>query len=196
MIKKIAGWQGWKWVATPIVAWLFFVAFSVLTYAWQRDELPADAAIVMGAAVYQNRPSPVFRERINHAIALYQSGTVNALIFTGGQDAYDSIAESEAARAYALQAGVAEADIFIETTSTDTEENLSEAGLIVAAQNFKRVLIVSDPMHMIRAVTVARDAGLDAYPSPTPTTRYRSLWSNFWFWMRESVFYGSYILTG
>lgn len=183
-------------MATPIMAWFLFVSFSVLAFASQRDEQPADAAIVMGAAVYRDRPSPVFRERINHAIELYQSGRVNALIFTGGRDAYDSMAESEAARTYAVQAGVAEKDIFIETTSTDTEENLSEASRIVTIQNFKRVLIVSDPMHMLRAVTVARDVGLDAYPSPTPTSRYRSLWSNLWFWIRESVFYGSYLLSG
>lgn len=195
-MQRFLRWRGWKWVVTPIMAWLLFVSVSVLVFAWQRDEQPADAAIVMGAAVYRDRPSPVFRERINHAIELYQSGKVNALIFTGGQDAYDSIAESEAARTYAIQAGVAETDIFIETSSTDTEENLSEASRIVAIQDFKRVLIVSDPMHMLRAVTVARDIGLDAYPSPTPTSRYRSPWSNFWFWLRESVFYSSYLLSG
>jgi uncharacterized SAM-binding protein YcdF (DUF218 family) len=196
VFRRFLRWRGWKWVATAMGAWLFFVALSVLAFAWQRDDQPADAAIVMGAAVYRDRPSPVFRERINHAIDLYQRGKVQALIFTGGRDAYDSIAESEAARTYAVQAGVSEEDIFIETVSTDTEENLGEASRIVALQNFKRVLIVSDPMHMLRAVTVARDVGLDAYPSPTPTSRYRSLWSNFWFWVRESVFYGSYLLRG
>lgn len=186
----------WQWLLTLFLAWVLFVQFSVLGYAWQRDEQPADAAIVMGAAVYRDRPSPVFRERINHAITLYQSGKVRALIFTGGRDAYDAVAESEAARAYAIQAGVAATDIFIETNSTDTEENLSEAEAIVAAQQFRRVLIVSDPIHMLRSVTVARDVGLDAHPSPTPTSRYRSLWSNFWFWLRESYFYGAYLVNG
>jgi uncharacterized SAM-binding protein YcdF (DUF218 family) len=58
------------------------------------------------------------------------------------------------------------------------------------------VLIVSDPLHMRRAVTIARDLGLDAYPSPTPTTRYRTAWSNFWFWMRESYQYAVYLIEG
>jgi uncharacterized SAM-binding protein YcdF (DUF218 family) len=194
--KRAKGLRWWQWLIVLFSLWAMTVSLSVLFYAWQRDEQPADAAIVMGAAVYRDRPSPVFRERINHAIVLYQEGKVNALIFTGGQDAYDSIAESEAARAYAIQAGVAPDDIFVETVSTDTEENLSEAEQIAATQNFERVLIVSDPMHMRRAVTVARDVGLDAHPSPTPTSRYRSVWSNFWFWMRESYFYGLYLLDG
>ncbi len=123
-MRRLLKWRGWKWAVLPVIVWLVLVSASVLTYALQRDEQPADAAIVMGAAVYRDRPSPVFRERINHAIELYQQGTVRALIFTGGRDAYDSIAESEAARTYAVQAGVAGADIFIETLSTDTEENL------------------------------------------------------------------------
>jgi uncharacterized SAM-binding protein YcdF (DUF218 family) len=192
--RWIRRWRWWQWILIPLLCWVFSVQLSVLSYAWLTDASPADAAIVMGAAVYRDRPSPVFRERINHAITLYQSGMVDALIFTGGRDAYDAVAESEAARAYALEAGVADADIYIETTSTDTESNLREAQRIVTTNQFERVLIVSDPFHMRRAITVAEDVGLDAHPSPTPTSRYRTLWSNLWFWLRESYVYGAYLL--
>lgn len=193
-LQRMRQLRWWQWLFVLVAFWGMGVSLSVLFYSLQRDNQPADAAIVMGAAVYRDRPSPVFRERINHAIELYRDGDVNALIFTGGRDAYDAISESEAARVYAIQAGVDDADIYIETVSTDTEENLSEAERIVAAHDFERVLIVSDPMHMRRAVSVARAVGLDAHPSPTPTSRYRSVWSNFWFWMRESYFYGTYLL--
>jgi energy-coupling factor transporter ATP-binding protein EcfA2 len=57
----------------------------------------ADAAIVLGAAVYTDRPSPVFEERIRHGVALYKAGRVRLLVMTGGRDPGDRLSEAEAA---------------------------------------------------------------------------------------------------
>jgi uncharacterized SAM-binding protein YcdF (DUF218 family) len=167
----------------------------VNAYASVSDPLPADAAIVMGAAVWGSRPSPVFAERIKHGIHLYQQGQVEAIIFTGGLGRGDELAEAEAARAYALARGVPAKDIFYETVSTITYENVAEAAEIVRQQGFERVLIVSDPIHMKRSVTMARDLGLDAHPSPTPTSRYKSWWSKLGFLVRETGWYAGYVLA-
>jgi len=166
----------------------------VSAYASVSDVLPADAAIVMGAAVWGSRPSPVFAERINHAINLYQAGRVRAIIFTGGLGPGDQLAEGEAARAYAVARGVPQEHVFYETISTVTRENVQEAARIVEQQGFARVLVVSDPLHMKRSVTMARDLGLDAYPSPTPTSRYRSWRSKLGFLVRETGWYAGYLL--
>ncbi|MBI5927905.1 MAG: YdcF family protein [Chloroflexi bacterium] len=167
---------------------------QIYHYSSKQDHQPADAAIVLGAAVYRERPSPVFRERINHAIELYQTGQVNYLIFTGGVGNRDAIAESEAARNYALQMGVPHEAILIETRSTNTTENLMQAKHLVGENDLGRVLVVSDPLHMKRAISIARDLGLDAYPSPTPTTRYRTWRSKSSFLIRETYFYSRYLL--
>jgi uncharacterized SAM-binding protein YcdF (DUF218 family) len=177
-----------------VLIWYGFLLTRIYAYSSKSDTAPADAAIVLGAAVWGTRPSPVFAERINHAIALYQAGKVRAMVFTGGIGQSDERAEAEVARDYALQRGVPAEHIYLETRSRTTYENLREAKLVLNGQDWGRFLIVSDPLHMKRAVTIARDLGLDAYPSPTPTSRYETWKSKSGFLLREGYFYASYLL--
>lgn len=177
-----------------LLGWSAWLAWSITTYAHQHDPAPADAAIVLGAAVWGTRPSPVFAARIDHAVTLYQRGQVRRIIFTGGIGAGDQYAESEIARRYAVQAGVSSSQIDVETRSTITYTNLREAQAFVSSDPAARVLIVSDPLHMRRAVTMAQDLGLDAYPAPTPTSRYRSWRTKAGFLGREVFFYTLYLL--
>lgn len=187
----------WLRVAAGAVA-LLGVALAALAgdialYARTTDTAPAEAAIVLGAAVWGDRPSPVLEERLRHAVALYQAGQVRVLVFTGGLAPGDDYSEGEAGRRYALAHGVSAPDILWEDRSTTTQENLREAQRLIQAAHLSRVLIVSDPLHMRRAITVAHDLGLDAHPSPTPTTRYRSLRSQAAFLWRETYFYAAYL---
>lgn len=182
-------------LAVPVVASLGF-CIAVLAYASMSDDGPADAAIVLGAAVRSTGPSPVYVERINHAIELYRAGAVRYLIMTGGKGLGERVAEAEAGRAQAIAAGVPAAAVLAETQSRDTRENLANAKPIVAAHNIGRVLIVSDPLHMMRAMQMAAAAGLDAAPSPTPTTRYRTLVSQIPMLIRETYFNMHYRMLG
>jgi uncharacterized SAM-binding protein YcdF (DUF218 family) len=165
-----------------------YLAIEVYSYSDNRHQASADAAVVLGAAVWSDRPSPVFRERINHAINLYKEGVVKKLIFTGGLAQGDDLAESEAARQYALSQGVADEDVLIETVSHNTCENLLQARQIIQSHNLGQVLVVSDPMHMRRAMWLAEEVGLNALPSPTPTTRYQSFSSTTAFLFREMYY--------
>jgi uncharacterized SAM-binding protein YcdF (DUF218 family) len=178
------------------VAGLLGLALSIGLYARVYDESPSDAAIVLGAAVEDSRPTPVFRERLRHAVDLHRRGVVRRLLLTGGVGAADVLAEAEVGRDYCLSEGVPAADLFLEKDSHSTRENLQHASAIAAAQGMKRVLIVSDPLHMRRAITLARDAGLDAHPSPTPSSRYVSVGSRAPFLARETYFYARYLLLG
>ena len=99
---------------------LLLLARDIYSFSLTSSVVPADAAVVMGATVFRDRPSPVFRERINHAIHLYRQGVVQYLIFTGGLAGNDELAESEAARNYAISQGVPIEHIFIETESDNT----------------------------------------------------------------------------
>ena len=175
--------------------WSALLGGRIYAYAQVSDPEPADAAVVLGAAVYREQPSPVFRERINHAVELYRDGQVGYLIFTGGVGTRDSVAESEAARVYAIESGVPAERILIETVSTDTEGNLAETQKIMQAMGFDRVLVVSDPFHMLRAMAIAADLGLNASASPTTTSRYESVRSQGIFLVREIYFYSAYLLS-
>ena len=134
--------------------WFAYLGLTITSYANQTFSTPADAAIVLGAGVIDERPSPVLRERINHALNLYRAGVVEYLIFTGGIGQGDHLTEAEVARQYALEQGIPADRILIETASHITYENLIEARKILLAHGFDRVLIVSDPLHMRRAMTM------------------------------------------
>ncbi|HZJ45852.1 MAG TPA: YdcF family protein [Pyrinomonadaceae bacterium] len=169
-----------------------FTAANIYSYGNTSSEANADAAIVLGAAVWGNQVSPVFKERINHAINLYRQGRIRKLIFTGGQGNRNEPTEAAAARNYALQNGVPLSDVLIEQQSHTTYENMVYAKRLADQNGLKKILIVSDPLHMKRAVTMAHDVGLDAYPSPTPTSKYRSLKIQTSELARETFYYLGY----
>jgi uncharacterized SAM-binding protein YcdF (DUF218 family) len=177
-----------------ILVWYSSLLVQVHTYSSVSYSSPADASVVLGAAVWESYPSPVFEERIKHAIDLYQAGDVQAIVFTGGVGEGEQLAESEVAKEYAIKRGVSAEHIYCETVSRITYENLKEAKKIIDRQGFRHVLIVSDPLHMKRAVTIARDLGIDAYPSPTPTSQYQTWRSKLGFLLREACFYAGYLL--
>ena len=182
-----------------LACFLLFItaAFAVTAasiYRYSPTEAPtnADAAIVLGAAVWGDRPSPVFEERIAHAIRLYQSNSVQFLIFTGGVGKDDSLSEAEVGRQVAVEAGVPGERILVEEDSAVTYENLEYAKRLAELEGLSTFLIVSDPLHMKRATEMARDLGMTAFPSPTPTTRYETWGSKLPFLLRETYFYLSY----
>lgn len=149
-------------------------AWEVYRYARPPASLPkhADAAVVLGAAAWGENPSPVFRERINHALNLYQSGRVDKLIFTGGTPKPGYKTEAEVARRYALKQGVPDTDILFEATSKDTYRNLANTRWLMRRHKLESVIIVSDPYHMARARAMAGHLGIRAFYSPTPTSRF------------------------
>lgn len=171
------------------------MALRIYTYGNVSSEGTADAAVVLGAAVWGDEVSPVFRERINHGVELYRKGRVRKLIFTGGRGNSDEPTESAAAKAFALQHGVPARDILIEEESHTTFENLLYAKRLADAAGARKVLIVSDPLHMRRAVSMAEDLGLEAEPSPTPSTRYRSLKSRAGLLAHETYYYLGYLIS-
>lgn len=178
-----------------LAAFLAPIALDIYLYASASDTQPAGAAVVLGASAWGNRPSPVFEQRIAHAVDLYRRKQVGLLIFTGGPGGSGQRAESLVAADYAIARGVAARDTLCEVTSRTTLENLIGAAEAAKQRKIGRVLIVSDPLHMRRAVTMARDLGIDAYPSPTPTSRYISFDNKLDFWAREVYYYTGYLLA-
>ena len=170
--------------------WLGGVA-AWISWTGARDEAaPADAIIVLGAAAYDARPSPVFEQRIVHGIHLHEQGLAGWLIFTGGFGGEGArFAESEVARRYAIEHGVPEDRILIETVSRTTRENLEQAAMLMRERDMRRAIVVSDPLHMARALRLARGEGIEALGSATPTTRFRSLESRWQFLLREVYFF-------
>lgn len=170
-------------------------AVSIWRYAQVDETRRADVAIVLGAGIQGDTVSPVFRERINHGIWLYENGYVDYLLLTGGVGDGNNRSDASVARDYAISQGMSPAIILIEETSTITEENLENARKIMEANGLSTALLVSDPLHMKRAMLVAEDYGVTAYSSPTPTTMYQSMGTKLPFLAREVFFYIGYCIV-
>ncbi len=175
-----------------VITYIVINVVSICIYSTKDEKCKADVAIVLGAAAYEGEVSPVYRERINHGITLYKEGFVEKIIVTGGIGEGNVKSDAYYAKEYAVQMGVPEDDILTEDTSTITEENLENAKLIMEQKGYETAIIVSDPLHMKRAMLLAKDAGIEGYSSPTPTTRYQSLKTQIPFVAREVFFYVGY----
>ena len=172
------------------VLWLVGVAAWIVHVGNRDDAGPADAIVVLGAAAYDAVPSPVFEARIEHGLDLYRAGHAPTLIFTGGYGgAKARFSESQVARRYALRHDVPDAAILIESRSRTTLENLVETRRLMQTHALHRVIIVSDPLHMARALRAARRLGIDAVGSPTPSTRFRTFRTQREFLLREVYFF-------
>ena len=144
-----------------------FIAFRVWHVARIDDRTPADAIVVLGAAQYNGVPTPVFQARLEHAALLYDEGVAPQIITVGGNQPGDTYTEAGSGRAYLAELGVpAEAILAVETGS-NTVGSLDAVAQTVKDQGGSSVVLVSDPTHSYRSRMMARDAGLDAWTSPT-----------------------------
>ena len=189
--KPRRGVFGWSWrLLLVVLFWLVGVA-AYITWVGQRDDArPADAIIVLGAAAYDAKPSPVFEERIRHGIDLYRRGLAPKLIFTGGYGGVGArFSESQVARRYALRQGVPDKAILIESLSRNTHDNLRQASLLMQQHQLHKVIVVSDPLHMARALRISKELGIRAVGSPTPTSRFRTFATRWRFLLQEVYFF-------
>lgn len=179
-----------------VTIWCVIVATSIWRYGDRDEVVKSNCIIVLGAAVEGENPSPVFTERIRHGIHLYETGYAPKLIFTGGYGEGHKYSESGVGSIFATQRGVSVNDIYIEEKSRTTQQNIAEAAALMKTHNLKSAIIVSDPLHMKRAMMMADDLGISAVSSPTSTSRYRSLRTKLGFLVRELYFVHHYVLTG
>ena len=152
--------------ASGAFAWLLSAA-GVFWVASRDGAVAADAIIVLGAAQYQGKPSPVLRTRLDHAIGLYARGLAPRLVLTGGIAEGDTESEAAVSREYALRAGVPDSAILLENDGRTTGQSLRAVGRLLGARGMQRAILVSDPFHLFRASLVARRQGLEVLTSPT-----------------------------
>ena len=146
-----------------------FAAFRIWQQGALDEERPADAIVVLGAAQYDGRPSPVFRARLDHAISLYRAGVAPNLVVTGGKRPGDRTTEAAAARRYAIDHGVPPQAIFGEDDARNTLDSLRAVRSAMHDRGLRTAVFVSDPTHMLRVLRMADDLGIEAHGSPTRT---------------------------
>jgi len=151
---------------------LVWVASLGAVLAWERHDQsrPVGAIVVLGAAQYVGRPSPVLRARLDHAIALWRRGLAPIMIVTGGTGRGDTTSEAAVSQRYVVQRGVPVQAVLLETGRRTTSESMAGVSALMGGQGRRDVLLVSDPFHMLRLTIIARRHGLEPFASPTPTS--------------------------
>jgi uncharacterized SAM-binding protein YcdF (DUF218 family) len=147
-----------------------YAAFRIWEQGDRDERRQVDAIVVLGAAQYDGTPSPVFRARLEHAVALFHAGYAPVLIVTGGKAEGDRTTEAAAARRFAIEHDVPHTAILVENKGRTTLESLRTVGRMLRERGSTSALFVSDRAHLLRVLRIARDEGLEGYGSPTTTS--------------------------
>ena len=159
-------------------AWVLAIAlagygllFGWVWWASRLDQLePADAIVVLGAAQYNGRPSPVLKARLDHALQLYRRQLASTIVVTGGIGTGDRMSEATVGHRYLRARGVPDSALVVRPDGRTTEESMRSVAGWMEERGLGRVLLVSDPFHMARLRLEARRARLVAFTSPTRTS--------------------------
>jgi uncharacterized SAM-binding protein YcdF (DUF218 family) len=145
-------------------------ASAVLIWSARDEARPAQAIVVLGAAQYAGRPSPVLRARLDHALGLWKRDLASLLILTGGTGTGDTTSEAAVGRTYAKKRGVPDTLILVENEGRTTSESMKAVAGMLEVRGLHTALLVSDPFHMLRLRILARRFGFTPYTSPTRTS--------------------------
>ena len=151
------------------LALLLWVASFLAVVLWStRDQArPVDAIVVMGAAQYVGRPSPVLRARLDHAYSLWQRELASRVILTGGRGPGDTTSEAAVSSRYLKGRGIPTEALLLETDGRSTRESMAAVAKMMRSHELRTVVLVSDPFHMLRLRLLAEWHGLDSFGSPT-----------------------------
>jgi uncharacterized SAM-binding protein YcdF (DUF218 family) len=153
---------------------LSVAAFSILCLSVDRygrtDRVqPADVIVVLGASVLPDgQPGPNLMPRTEQAAALYHDGLAPYMICAGGI-AGDPLSAAAVARRTAIELGVPAGAVFAADGSNNTREDVRRAVEIMEMRNWSTAIVVSHPMHLLRARMLFDHAQVATYSSPTST---------------------------
>ena len=153
------------------------------------DARPSDVIIVMGAAEYRGKPSPVLKSRLDHAVELYRRRMAPFIMTTGGPGGDPSFTEGGVGRSYLMDQGVPAEAIIVEHEGDSTAWSLSAAGEILRRMDLRTCIIVSDGYHIFRARRILEQQGFQAVGSPRESGEGRAV-RQWWLCFRQAVGYG------
>ena len=187
------GFFGW---AVSLGVFLF-LAVVLLTASligaiyWQAridQGRPVDAIVVLGAAQYDGRPSPVLQARLDAALEAWNDGYADTIIVTGGKLEGDRFTEAESSRNYLVDHGVPAEAILLENEGHSTEQSMNGVAALMNEHGFHRALFVSDGFHLLRIKYIADHLGIQGYgfsAAESPLARYSG--EGFFYGVREAA---------
>src|SRR5215471_19513308 len=179
-----------------LVAFLIYGAYiygQIRDWAVRDEAHPAEAIVVLGAAQYNGRPSPVLKARLDHAYELYRQGYAPTIITTGSYGPDLNFSEAQVSTKYLVQRGVNVTNIITEQGSGTTYDTIQAASELLKAKGWMTALVVSDGFHLYRAKRMFSDNGITTYTSPAPNSPIEVESSQrFWHSLREVMLFSAY----
>ena len=185
-MKRIAAWLS----LPPLIfllGYLFYVANRIERQSLMDESQPADVILVMGAAEYRGRPSPVLQGRLNHALLLYLKHMAPYILTTGGAGGDPNFTEGEVGRAYLVTHGVPAEAIITQAVGSTTVQSINAAVETMRRMNLRSCIVVSDGYHIYRVKRVLEAEGIKVYGSPRPPAGSLTLTELRWLYLRQAV---------
>lgn len=176
-------------LAAAIGAYLAILSLRVERESRRDEARPSDVIIVMGAAEYRGKPSPVLKRRLDHAVELYRSRMAPFILTTGGPGGDPSFTEGGVGRSYLMDRGVPAEAIIVEDEGDSTAWSLSAAGEILRRMDLRSCIVVSDGYHIFRTRRILQQAGFQAVGSPWESGENKPA-REWWLCFRQAVGYG------
>lgn len=186
-----------KWIVRALAALLFVtapllylsrVAGQIKQQSLVDEARPADAIVVLGAAEYRGRPSPVLEARLNHALWLYLKDFAPHIITTGGSGGDPVFTEGSVGRSYLTKRGVPPEAIIVEGEGDSTAYSVAAVAEIMVRLKLHSAIAVSDGYHIYRVKKMLQSRGVQVYGSPRPSTAPNG-WRQDWVYLRQAVGY-------
>ena len=148
---------------------------TVLRATRAREPRPADAILVLGRALRGDRPTAVFEQRLAHGAELLRRGWASRILIAGGLTGNATRSEAAAGEEFLVARGIPAAAIVREDRSRHTLENLVFVREDGRRHGWRTLLLVSDPLHLARALAYAEGLGMEVVPSPAVDASPRGL---------------------
>ena len=150
-------------IAVIIISINSYVKITTQKQIIQEDDIKnlsdIDCIIILGAAIWGDKPSPMLEDRLLEGINLYKNNVSNKIIMSGdhGRKEYDEV---NIMKKYAIEKGVPSEKIFMDHAGFSTYESIYRAKEIFGA---KKVIIVTQKYHLYRALYISNQLGIEAY---------------------------------
>lgn len=184
-----AGFLAFLLICTFILGYLLSLSLRIGRQSVRDEARPADVIVVMGAAEYRGRPSPVLKLRLDHAVRLYQQRLAKYVMTTGGPGGDPDFTEGGVGRSYLIDRGIPAEAIIVEDEGDSTAYSLSAASEILRRMNMHSCIVVSDGYHIFRTKRILQQEGFAVYGSPREPGE-SGLGRQWWLYFRQAVGYG------
>jgi uncharacterized SAM-binding protein YcdF (DUF218 family) len=181
-------WRGAALLALLVVIYLGWIGVMIYRQAEVDEARPADVIVVLGAAEYHGKPSPVLKARLDHALDLYGRKLAPRILTTGGAGGDPVFTEGEVGRGYLVKRGVPSEAIILEAEGESTVHSTAAAAEIMRRMNLKSCIVVSDAYHIFRVKKMLEFRGLDVYGSPRRSVP-KGTWGEKWLYIRQAIGY-------